>query len=77
MKDENAMQLDAHVTDVLTKPSLACPLAIQRLVISNRIMRPQLTPHYGRLLRCTSHLYILHLPTLPSHHKSANFCQPS
>lgn len=51
MKDENAMQLDGHVTDLLTKPSLACPLAIQRLVISNRIMRPQLAPHYGRLLR--------------------------
>lgn len=53
MKDENAMQLDVHVTDLLTKPGLACPLAIQRLLISNRIMRPQLTPHYGRLLRCT------------------------
>lgn len=56
MKDENAMQLDVHVADLLTKPGLAYPLAIQRLVISNRIMRPQLTPHYGRLLRCTSHL---------------------
>lgn len=31
MKDENAMQLDARVTDFLTKPSLACPLATQRL----------------------------------------------
>ncbi len=39
MKDENAMQLDARVTDILTKPSLTYSLAIQRLTISNRIMR--------------------------------------
>lgn len=58
MKDENAMQLDARVTDILTKPSLTCSLAIQRLTISNRIMRShptraQLLPttvHYGRLV---------------------------
>ena len=51
--EENAMQLDAHVTDFLTKPSLGCRLAIQRLVISNRIMRPHSHPttvgYYGVL----------------------------
>lgn len=58
MKDENAMQLDARVTDILTKPSLTYSLAIQRLTISNRIMRshptkgPLLptTVQYGRLV---------------------------
>lgn len=39
MKDENAMQLNARVTDILTKLSLIYSLAIQRLTISNRIMR--------------------------------------
>lgn len=61
MKDENAMQLDARVTDMLTKPSLTYSLAIQRLMISNRIMRSHPTRasllpttraivHYGRLV---------------------------
>lgn len=43
MKDENAMQLDARVTDMLTNQSLASSLAIQRLMISNRIMRSHQT----------------------------------
>lgn len=55
MKDENAMQLDARVTDILTKPSLTCSLAIQRLTISNRIMRshPTRAPNYCQLLSTT------------------------